>query len=262
MVPARDVTVVPLSKLPVAGRQIAACLAVVFTVACAESCNQSAEDVAEHPRIDRGPATYRIGQGPGSAPAAVADEARWLSSLVEDVVVGGLGQSAANEVFGLIGAATPTRSGNLAVLDIRRNDVRVFDQAGRRLARFGWAGDGDQPLGLPIGIVAAAQGGLTVLERTGLFKDYAQTGADYGLVAVRRMEGQSVDSEDFCRGAFEYVRGWTKDGVVHRVARAENLPHTIVPSYEASKPSISNLMSRSEERRVGKECRSRWSPYH
>ena len=23
-----------------------------------------------------------------------------------------------------------------------------------------------------------------------------------------------------------------------------------------------NLLSRSEERRVGKECRSRWSPYH
>ena len=26
--------------------------------------------------------------------------------------------------------------------------------------------------------------------------------------------------------------------------------------------SISNLKFRSEERRVGKECRSRWSPYH
>ena len=26
--------------------------------------------------------------------------------------------------------------------------------------------------------------------------------------------------------------------------------------------SIDNMRSRSEERRVGKECRSRWSPYH
>ena len=25
---------------------------------------------------------------------------------------------------------------------------------------------------------------------------------------------------------------------------------------------IDTLMARSEERRVGKECRSRWSPYH
>ena len=26
--------------------------------------------------------------------------------------------------------------------------------------------------------------------------------------------------------------------------------------------SVSNISRRSEERRVGKECRSRWSPYH
>ena len=25
---------------------------------------------------------------------------------------------------------------------------------------------------------------------------------------------------------------------------------------------LENVMTRSEERRVGKECRSRWSPYH
>ena len=30
----------------------------------------------------------------------------------------------------------------------------------------------------------------------------------------------------------------------------------------ASLDSIINTVSRSEERRVGKECRSRWSPYH
>ena len=26
--------------------------------------------------------------------------------------------------------------------------------------------------------------------------------------------------------------------------------------------TLSNMLTRSEERRVGKECRSRWSPYH
>ena len=31
---------------------------------------------------------------------------------------------------------------------------------------------------------------------------------------------------------------------------------------ESSGPKISTMRSRSEERRVGKECRSRWSPYH
>src|SRR2546430_10941827 len=36
------------------------------------------------------------------------------------------------------------------------------------------------------------------------------------------------------------------------------------PSGRNARPTIRNakLGSRSEERRVGKECRSRWSPYH
>ena len=36
--------------------------------------------------------------------------------------------------------------------------------------------------------------------------------------------------------------------------------------FKGHRPEISNwdapTMRRSEERRVGKECRSRWSPYH
>ena len=35
----------------------------------------------------------------------------------------------------------------------------------------------------------------------------------------------------------------------------------LAPSKENS-PVISLFTNRSEERRVGKECRSRWSPYH
>ena len=35
------------------------------------------------------------------------------------------------------------------------------------------------------------------------------------------------------------------------------------PSYEAIEQyNFQNTDNRSEERRVGKECRSRWSPYH
>ena len=35
-------------------------------------------------------------------------------------------------------------------------------------------------------------------------------------------------------------------------ARDENVKHQLTGMYQ----------NRSEERRVGKECRSRWSPYH
>ena len=32
--------------------------------------------------------------------------------------------------------------------------------------------------------------------------------------------------------------------------------------YQAQGVSLALMLPRSEERRVGKECRSRWSPYH
>ena len=32
--------------------------------------------------------------------------------------------------------------------------------------------------------------------------------------------------------------------------------------YYAAYDQINGVQARSEERRVGKECRSRWSPYH
>ena len=32
--------------------------------------------------------------------------------------------------------------------------------------------------------------------------------------------------------------------------------------FMISSPHLAKTMRRSEERRVGKECRSRWSPYH
>ena len=53
------------------------------------------------------------------------------------------------------------------------------------------------------------------------------------------------------------------------VAAHLNVPHSAISDIENGKRDItvselkvfSNLY-RSEERRVGKECRSRWSPYH
>ena len=39
-------------------------------------------------------------------------------------------------------------------------------------------------------------------------------------------------------------------------------PHPFVPSGERQLDERCEEIFRSEERRVGKECRSRWSPYH
>src|SRR3712207_8941799 len=35
-----------------------------------------------------------------------------------------------------------------------------------------------------------------------------------------------------------------------------------LPEVETIRRQLAPLVERSEERRVGKECRSRWSPYH
>src|SRR5476649_2399336 len=44
--------------------------------------------------------------------------------------------------------------------------------------------------------------------------------------------------------------------------RRAPVPETITAGGALSSPRSSTATGRSEERRVGKECRSRWSPYH
>ena len=41
-----------------------------------------------------------------------------------------------------------------------------------------------------------------------------------------------------------------------------NIMSCLVAKSKGVKKTIALVENRSEERRVGKECRSRWSPYH
>ena len=48
-----------------------------------------------------------------------------------------------------------------------------------------------------------------------------------------------------------------------RLDRAGDLPAVLDAAYDAFEDMLLVIRChRSEERRVGKECRSRWSPYH
>ena len=52
--------------------------------------------------------------------------------------------------------------------------------------------------------------------------------------------------------------GINKTFTVRRIASGVGVEKT----FPVSSPLLEKVSSRSEERRVGKECRSRWSPYH
>ena len=53
----------------------------------------------------------------------------------------------------------------------------------------------------------------------------------------------------------------TPDPTVRPPSRIANLSFSSI-AIGAISSTVNFKLSRSEERRVGKECRSRWSPYH
>ena len=62
---------------------------------------------------------------------------------------------------------------------------------------------------------------------------------------------------------------YSSNGFLAQASKTFNYLQTKSPTFLASNNSYhyindikKNLHTRSEERRVGKECRSRWSPYH
>src|SRR3712207_2144797 len=85
--------------------------------------------------------------------------------------------------------------------------------------------------------------GDTVIEYTG-----GSTGASLALVcAAKGYRLRIVSSDAFAREKLEQMAAFGAE-------------LTLVPSEGGL--TTKKLILRSEERRVGKECRSRWSPYH
>ena len=58
-----------------------------------------------------------------------------------------------------------------------------------------------------------------------------------------------------------YSEDFKKEVVKAYMAGDKSIPQLAV-EFNVAKSSVSKWVNRSEERRVGKECRSRWSPYH
>ena len=58
--------------------------------------------------------------------------------------------------------------------------------------------------------------------------------------------------------------GWVEHDPMEILAATIEVSRDVIQRAGISKEQVSaiNILTRSEERRVGKECRSRWSPYH
>ena len=68
--------------------------------------------------------------------------------------------------------------------------------------------------------------------------------------------------------AINAVRGKGTEKLSENAVKLVNLAEPLLKdrypasAFDAARKFVSDPNGRSEERRVGKECRSRWSPYH
>ena len=97
---------------------------------------------------------------------------------------------------------------------------------------------------------------------------------DTGLTLLKSAAGRVSAANGWMGNAF---KGWMPTGLYARALLIMIVPMVILQSVVAfvfmerhwntvtrrlSAAVVQDIAARSEERRVGKECRSRWSPYH
>src|SRR3712207_9243376 len=97
----------------------------------------------------------------------------------------------------------------------------------------------------------------TLFPYTTLFRSTDVLGADG---AVRAMRGGMDVFEGTRRSRRFVVKSLLAAFPAALIACSS--PPSAAPAKTESKPATDAKPTRSEERRVGKECRSRWSPYH
>ena len=93
-----------------------------------------------------------------------------------------------------------------------------------------------------------------IAEKAGLSKKDAEAAlkAFAEIVEEELVQGGRVQLVGF--GTFEVSERPAREGRNPRTGETMKIEATKAPKFKA--------LLRSEERRVGKECRSRWSPYH
>ena len=112
--------------------------------------------------------------------------------------------------------------------------------------------DGKHPT--PRSIITAHYTGRTI---EGKLFDSSRGGAPLAIRLCDLIEGWIIAMQQMCVGDKWEVYIPAEMGYIPRSEE-----HTSNSSHRAPSISYAVFCLRSEERRVGKECRSRWSPYH
>src|SRR5690554_6894141 len=86
---------------------------------------------------------------------------------------------------------------------------------------------------------------------------------EYGPLFVKQLVEKYPDPKPHFNTLSTYVRSLEEKGYLsHDVFGTTYRYFSIINEEEYRKGNLKSVVKRSEERRVGKECRSRWSPYH
>ena len=80
--------------------------------------------------------------------------------------------------------------------------------------------------------------------------------------AAASVSGMSAGAVAFYSTSLEPPKGYTELDDKSFLAGATNYSDAYTVYTDGKAESANLYIFRSEERRVGKECRSRWSPYH
>ena len=149
------------------------------------------------------------------------------------------------------------------IVDLGKQSLAIMEEALRPARTVFWNG----PLGV-FEIPSFAHGTKAMArflaERTGEGATVVVGGGD--SVAAVRQQGLAAKMTHVSTGggaSLEFLEGRELPGIAVLLNR---VPDEAPGPREAAPPPVTGAQagsaSRSEERRVGKECRSRWSPYH
>src|ERR1039457_6437930 len=119
-------------------------------------------------------------------------------------------------------------------------------------------------------IVGHHVGGAQILEYSVQYRGGSVLlGGAQGEIAPARSLRNSTQEHAARRLALPHINGVDQCAIVqHRLQRlawrmqADGVVPVREQNHDRPDPGAAMMRDRSEERRVGKECRSRWSPYH